>query len=520
MNRRASAPEAGPPGGPRPSRRTAAAWNIGFVYGSFGLQVVRHLVLVPIYLRYIGLHEYGAWLATGAVLGSLLATDFGLMGVVIQRTAAAYGVGDMDRLGRTIGTSLVVATGLALAVSVLAAGLTPFVAGLMGVTGPVAGRLEDCFLITVVSSGLTLVAIATGGILRSLQRPLAPGILLLASDAVGIVLTLGLLVLGWGLYALALGAALGNLVAVLGNAASCLRVCHRRLGLRLVWTRDDARGLFRDSSHQLLTFLAMRLQERVDPFFVGLLLGPAPAAVYALTIRAHDMVRSINHQFGNALSPSLAHLHGDGSAARFRDVFRMMVTVCAIFGAVGMAGVAALNRPFVSLWVGPELFGGTALTMLYALFGVVAILGSAAYQVLLAAGRFAALSKTVVLSTGMRLGLIVVLLPLGLWAAGAAALAAGVFQTTILGVAAARDLRLAPGGLGDLARLLARIYLPVLGLAVLVTELAPAPAGWPALVVMALAFAVLGLGTVALVNRETFRVLGLEIRGTLFPHRR
>ena len=74
------------------------------------LALVRNLALVPVFLRHIEPHEFGAWMATGGVLAYLLMVDFGLMGVVAQRTAEAYGARDFPLLSRRIGTSLVVST--------------------------------------------------------------------------------------------------------------------------------------------------------------------------------------------------------------------------------------------------------------------------------------------------------------------------------------------------------------------------------------------------------------------------
>ena len=72
--------------GTPPSRRLATLRSLILSYGATAVAITRNLLLVPVYLKFIPLEEYGAWLATGNVLAYLMVADFGLMGVVTQRT--------------------------------------------------------------------------------------------------------------------------------------------------------------------------------------------------------------------------------------------------------------------------------------------------------------------------------------------------------------------------------------------------------------------------------------------------
>ena len=73
------------------SRRSATVWNAVFLYAELASLLVRNLALVPVYLHHISLAEYGAWLATAALLTYLSSMDLGLTSVLPQQLAAAYG---------------------------------------------------------------------------------------------------------------------------------------------------------------------------------------------------------------------------------------------------------------------------------------------------------------------------------------------------------------------------------------------------------------------------------------------
>src|SRR5262252_7865952 len=87
-------------------RRHVVMWNAVFAYGSLALTVTRNLLLVPLYLHFVPLAEYGAWLATGGALVQLLMTDYGLAGVVTQRIASATGAGAQERIRELIAAAL------------------------------------------------------------------------------------------------------------------------------------------------------------------------------------------------------------------------------------------------------------------------------------------------------------------------------------------------------------------------------------------------------------------------------
>jgi O-antigen/teichoic acid export membrane protein len=500
--------------GRNPSRRVATAWNVLFAYGSVALALVRNLALVPVFLYYIDADEFGAWMATGGVLAYLLMLDFGLMGVVGQRIAQAYGAGDFPLLSRRMGTSLAVAGVISLLSAALAGVISPLVPGMMQMTGDAADRLMFCFLIVALANGLNIVALATRAILRSLQRPVVPGVAELMSELVGIVLTIVLLVAGHGLYALAYGLALRSVVNVAVNGVGCLIVIRRDLGLRLGWDRGEARALWGNSFYQFFSSIAIRLQSRSDLFFVGLVLGPRSALVYGLTIRAHETVRLVATHFVASVQPSLAHLHGGRNVTRFREVVVIMACLAAVISCIGMAGVVAFNGSFMALWLDqPGLYGGLLLTTLVAVFGFVAELGAAQYGTLMALGEFRRLCRVLWEATSVRLPLLLVLLFLiGLPGAPIAAILSALLQTARLTAAVAKVLEFSGREVRNVASHLARMTLPVIVLGGAAVWWAVAPGTWIGLLLAGAAFSGVAAAIAGLADLSFVRRIGRELR--------
>ncbi len=514
-------PAAGSPGsgedlGPRVSRRRAALLGLLFSYGGFALVLVRNIALVPIYLRHIGSEEYGSWLATGAVLVQLTALDLGLTAVLSQRVAASYGARDRDEMERLAGSGILAVVLLATLAVFVTAALAPVAPGLIGSTGEMAERLTGSFFIVAAANGIRVLGLGAAGVLRALQRTDFVAANEILAELVAIATTLWLVLSGWGLHGIAIGILARNLVNAAGTYLGSTWLFRRQLGLRPRWSRATAGSLVRASGVVFTTQIAARLKMTFDPFLVGIVLGGQAAGVYALTLRAHETVRSFAHILAGVLSPGVAHLHGEGDRARFRDIVIASYKVQALVGAVGLGGVIAFNEGFVRLWVGSELYGGRGLSILGGFASLAYLVVTVAYDALWARGEFRTLLRFAWLDVLVRVPLILLLLSaVGFWGAPVASITAqvlafGVPLTFIL----LQRIEMPAGDARRLATSLAKLVGPVVALA-LVAESVLAPAGsWLELALQAGAFVVVSLALVAVFDRPLVRFFLTRGRGS------
>jgi O-antigen/teichoic acid export membrane protein len=274
-----------------------------------------------------------------------------------------------------------------------------------------------------------------------MQRAAAAGSLVLIADLVGVVATVSALLLDLGLYALPLGLlgrSLTTLVGGLGVLAG-IWIGERWPRLRFDWTESLA--LWRDSLQFFLTSVAMKVQSNANVLFVGMLAGPQSAAIYGLTVRAHETVALLISQTNTALAPSLAHLLGGNGQERFRQLLLKLLYVTAAIGAVGIATTAALNEMFVRLWVGTA-FGGQSTSVLMGIALWVASIGYVAYEALLADGQFRSIARTFIAASALHVLLLLVLVRWGMWGAPVALLLTTLTWGAVLWRRVARNIRL------------------------------------------------------------------------------
>jgi len=117
----------------RTPRRTTK-WNLFFHYVSIALALVSGVVLVPLYLRFIPLYLYGAWLATGNILAWLTVIDPGLSTVLQQRAGMAYGRRDVAELGSLLTGGVLLSGAIALLVLIAGLASSGFLIGWLNLT--------------------------------------------------------------------------------------------------------------------------------------------------------------------------------------------------------------------------------------------------------------------------------------------------------------------------------------------------------------------------------------------------
>ncbi len=342
---------------PAISRRRATVVNLIYQTSSTGLMLVRGFLLVPLYLYYLDLELYGAWLATGNVLTLIMISEGGATHAIRQETAHALGRADYESLGRTIGAGFIVLHLLTLVAGAIGLGLTFWIGALMGLSGAAGRELTIAFSVAVVATVLSLSAGAPTAVQQGLQRHGLVGTIGLSAEALSVASTALLLVLGWGVLSIAAGMVVREVVRQAALWPLVLWTV-RGLGVRIAVSGERIRSIFRLVAWTFTSFSAEVMMKNIDALAVSRFLGNELVPVAILTLRAWDTLGMLLTRLAFSFQPGLAHLHGSGDSPRFRAVASRLLRVAAVAIGVSGAVVLACNGPFVRLWAGEHIFAG------------------------------------------------------------------------------------------------------------------------------------------------------------------
>jgi O-antigen/teichoic acid export membrane protein len=371
----------------RQSRRQAAIATLIGTGGTVAITIGQAFLLIPLCLAYLGTHLYGAWLGASELLIWVQLLDMGIPNLLTQRIGAAVGQEDRVLAARWASTGLLVLLGIGAVLAATAIVAGPLVTTWAQVPSTEADAFTACFRIGAVASAILLVGNGAVGISRGVQITQVVSAAQVLGALIGLALTAGLLLSGFGIWALALGL-LGRSLISLGGAWMFLVRASGQTGIPVM----GPSGIVLRETAELVPAMAAGsagylLANNTEILLVTTIFGPVTSAVYALTRRALDGLRSLLDSVAWAVYGAFAHLVTADDRHRARAVLHELLWVR--FAAACLCGAVAVsvNRPFVSLLFGPENFGGLWLTVAFA---VQMILGGQAFlanYLLRAAGR-------------------------------------------------------------------------------------------------------------------------------------
>jgi O-antigen/teichoic acid export membrane protein len=271
---------------------------------------------------------------------------------------------------------------------VLSVGLRGYLllTGLMAV----AGCLLGVFISDLVSVGPRLAGDLTWGWFLALAAVLLMplntfrvlvevrqrGYLVNSALLVQGLLTTGLSVLfayrGWGLQGQFLAGLLGQLP--LPALLLWLGLSERRRTGFSPFRAEHDPGLWREflalNSTTFVVALCSRLSLQSDSIVASAVLGPAAVVPLIVSLRLVTLAQGQVQAIGNASWAALADLYNRKETALFGERLVEATRLTSVLGVAALGPIVVLNPVFISLWVGPELFGGSLMTAVGAINGL------------------------------------------------------------------------------------------------------------------------------------------------------
>jgi O-antigen/teichoic acid export membrane protein len=354
------------------SRTRRAGIAASFAYLQYGLALASGILVVPFVLAKVGTEAYGVWLGFGELVAYSAMADLGVLGVLPWLIAEADGRGDRGEMRALVSAGLAAASIAAVLFGVLAVGLLSVAPGLTGVSDAQRAAVIGPLLVLVAGTAAGYPLRVFHAVLVGVQDVTFIGTLAVAQAALNVVLIVGMLATGQGLYALAAAATVPTIFVA---GASWFRV--RRIAPELArgWGLPS-RALLRTVTTQGIGGwaggLGWRMISATSNLVILSIAGPAAAVAYAMTARLGDVLTQMSWQIPDAGLVGLAQLKGEGRAERAAEVAVSMLRLTLIGAGAVACVVLALNPSFVSLWVGTERFAGLQTNALLAA-GVVAL---------------------------------------------------------------------------------------------------------------------------------------------------
>lgn len=344
------------------TRRFVGGISAGYAYQA--VVVVVGLWLTPFLLGRLGSRDYGLWLTATQLLAYLTLLDIGVLALLPRETAYATGrAGGVQHatdlpevVGRTARLVLIQMPFIALA------------AWASWWLLPDRWRdLEVPLAVLLAAFVLVYPLRIFQAVLQGLQDLAFVGGVQLAAWTIGTVVSVGLVLAGWRLGALAAGAAATQVIALTACACRLVVICPRAIPRRLPpisWpaTMEHMGRAIWVSVGQF----AQVMLYSTDLLIVAWFFGPVTVVPYACTQKLISVLSNQPQILTQAAAPALSELRMGASREKLLSVTSSLSLALMLGSGAVVALVVAINRAFVSWWVGADQFGGLVLTCAFA----------------------------------------------------------------------------------------------------------------------------------------------------------
>jgi O-antigen/teichoic acid export membrane protein len=348
------------------NRRSAAAATFIGQGATAVINLGQVFLLAPLCLSYLGPYHYSSWLVVSELLVWIQLLDGGLPNLLTQRVAALLGRGERAEAARWISTTLLWLAAGGVGVLVVSLLAVPVVSRWLVEGEEHRTTFAGAISVAVLASTLIMVTNGIVGLSRGTQRTAFLGTVQVVSAVVALLVPAGLLLAGWGVWALVVGTLARAGVMVAGAIAFLAQMTARGEPWRARPSRrisGEIAGLVPSMSAGNIGYA---LGNNSELLLVSSLLGPLPALAYALTRRAFDGARSLVDGIAFAIGGGFAHLVSADDRGRAREVLGEILWLRGTVAALILGAAVVMNEHVVSLLFDAANFGGLLLTFAFA----------------------------------------------------------------------------------------------------------------------------------------------------------
>lgn len=342
------------------SRTNRFLSGISFGYASQALTTMVAFWLTPFILHRIGQHDYGLWLVGAQLLFYLALLDLGVVALLPRETAFATGraknIEEATELPLIVGQTVRLIfwqMPLVALAAIIAWFLMP--SEWEGLRYPLG--------VVLLAFVLTFPLRVFGAVLHGLQDLAFLGKINIVSYLVSTTVSVLLILMGWGLYSLAAGWVVLQLI---GSIAGWLRLRKRFPTVlpgripSMEWV--VARARLKRGSWVSLSQISTVLLNGTDIIIISKLFGPAAVVPFVITGKLIGVLSNQPQMLMAAAGPALSQMRMSDSRSRLSNVcIALSQAMLMVSGAV-VCVVLAINQGFVNRWVGAGQYGGSALT--------------------------------------------------------------------------------------------------------------------------------------------------------------
>lgn len=321
---------------------------------SFFVPVILSIVITPIFVRKLGVTDYGVYILTNTIIGILSLLDLGLISALVKYLSQYHAQQDAAALKRIAfsANSLYIVVG-ALGFLIFFA-LGKFFLGIFHITNQSQSHILIVFLLAGAYFFVNSANSVYTTIPQALQRFDISAKINLTQTIVLSLLNLVLVLLGLKLKAIMASNLLIMILVTLAYFVVGKKLLPE-LPFALAWDKSEIKKMYGYGIFAAVGNLGSSALNQLDRLIIPVFLGPVQLSYYSLPGNVAQKIPTVVSSFAGVwLLPLASSLQGSGEMDRLGQIHRKVMRNITIMSAAMAASIILFGQKILLYWLGPD----------------------------------------------------------------------------------------------------------------------------------------------------------------------
>jgi O-antigen/teichoic acid export membrane protein len=363
------------------------ARNVGTRYLAIAVEMAIGLVMLPFNLRHLGQDAYGLWMLTAGLTIHFSVLDMGYGSAVVKFIAQYRAQRDARALNEIASTMFFVYAAIGVAAYLVVIPLALNLDHFFRITPEQAQVGKWILLIIGLNIACNFPFSVFGGVIDGFQRYDRNNIVAIVTSLCIALANAAVLLAGYGLIALVAATTSVRLLAYGVYRMNAYRI-YPPLRIRASFFRKSRlREVTGFSVYSSVIDWANKLNYELDEIVIGVFLGSAPVAVWAVADRIISGTQRLTNQVNGVLFPFIVDSDQTNKTERLQRLL-LEGTRLSVATVVPIAvALILLATPLVRAWVGPKMLGSAPVIQILAIVVALRVGNATGTTLLKGAGR-------------------------------------------------------------------------------------------------------------------------------------
>tara|TARA_B100000767_G_scaffold270807_1_gene295236 strand:- start:111 stop:1625 length:1515 start_codon:yes stop_codon:yes gene_type:complete len=371
------------------NKSKASIYNLVFTYASSVIQVINGILLLPLYLSFFSLADYGAWVAGSGLLHIFLIVDPGIATASTTRLSQAFAKNEDIKFNSLLLSGLLLAAIFGIIIILLGILLSLFIPEIIFYVGDRFDELYLALIICVFGISLNPIVSVQHSFFQSLLRTFEGNVIHVTSVILSPFTIILCLYNDFGIASLPAGLLITNLSAMIAYTFMIPYYLTKTTDAKFFVLKNiNLLDLFNDIKYLYLKRFSKVLGDNFETSIAGILFNTQVAGAFAIMKKLIQSIQLFSNGIATSAFSSMAHVFEGNDKSRLKLSLNKAIYASDLIQVFGISALFLAYKPFLFLWLGQEITLGYFFMMLLAFSSIVSVKSGLLYSMLTSNGLF------------------------------------------------------------------------------------------------------------------------------------